>query len=244
MLELTDKVALISGAARGQGAAEARLFAQHGARVAVADIAEAPGRAVAAELGGAGAFVPLDCTSETSWERAVDAALDRFGRLDILVNNAGISAPGTIATTTLDEYLRLIMVNQVGVFLGMKAALRGLRVRGGAIVNIASVSGNRGTPAAFGYGATKWAVRGMTKSAAREFAPLGIRVNSVHPSVVDTEMVAEQLKTPWRQQVIDATPLGRIATVDDVAKTVLFLASDASSYYTGAEFVLDGGRLC
>jgi len=243
VLELTGKVALISGAARGQGAAEARLFAEHGARVVVTDILVDEGRRTAAELGTAGAFVEADCTSERAWNEAVAETLRRFGRLDILVNNAGISARGTVESTSLDEYLRFVMVNQVGVFLGMKAALPALKVQGGAIVNISSLTALKGSPKSLAYGATKWAVRGMTRSAALEFAPFGIRVNAILPTVVETEMVAEQLKTSWRQETIDATPLGRLATVDDIAKTVLFLVSDASSYYTGAEFVIDGGRM-
>lgn len=243
MLDLTGKVALISGGARGQGAAEARLFVSHGAKVVIGDIREAEGRGVAAELGEQCLFVVLDCTDQGAWENAVSTTLERFSRLDILVNNAGISEQGTIESTTLPDYMRTIMVNQVGVFLGMKAAFPALKVHGGAIINIASLTAMRGSPRSVAYGASKWAVRGMTKSAAREFAPYGIRVNSIHPTVVDTELVAEQLKTSWGQQVIDATPLGRIATVDDVAKTVLFLAGDGASYYTGADFVLDGGRL-
>jgi 3alpha(or 20beta)-hydroxysteroid dehydrogenase len=243
MPQLAGKVALISGSARGQGAVAARLFATEGARVMVTDVLEAEGRAVAAELGASGAFTALDCTSEPAWEVAVAETVKRFGRLDILVNNAGISLNGGVESTPLTDYLRLVMINQVGVFLGMKAALPALRVQGGAIVNISSVSGMHASPGAMAYGATKWAVRGMTKSAAREFAPYKIRVNSVHPSVIDTEMVTDQMRnSPWFQRVLDTTPLGRIGEAHEVANMVLFLASDASSYCTGAEFVIDGGR--
>jgi 3alpha(or 20beta)-hydroxysteroid dehydrogenase len=243
MPQLGGKVALISGSARGQGAAEARLFAAEGARVVVTDVREDEGRRLARELGAAGTFVALDCTSEAAWEQAVAETLKQFGRLDILVNNAGITLSGTVESTTLDDFLRVVMVNQVGVFLGMKAALSALKTQGGSIVNISSVSGMHASPGAHAYGASKWAVRGMTKSAAREFAPYGIRVNSVHASVVDTEMVTDLMNTPWLEQVLKTTPLGRVGQADEVAQLVLFLASEASSYCTGAEFVIDGGRM-
>lgn len=243
MAQLSGKVALISGSGRGQGAAEARLFAAEGARVMVSDILEPEGRQVAAELGASGAFVPLDTTSEAAWQQAVAETLRAFGRLDILVNNAGIFTGGNVETTPLDAYLRVVMVNQVGVFLGMKAALPALKVQGGAIVNISSGAGKRGSPSAFGYGATKWAVRGMTRSAAREFAPYGIRVNCVVPSVVDTEMVAALMQGPQVGTLLADTPMGRVGNVDEVAQLVLFLVSDASSYSTGADFLIDGGRL-
>jgi 3alpha(or 20beta)-hydroxysteroid dehydrogenase len=243
MPQLAGKVALISGSARGQGECEARLFVAEGARVMVSDVLEADGAKVAAELGDSGGFVPLDTTSEAGWDRAVAATLERFGRLDILVNNAGIFMPGSVATTSLSDFMRIVSVNQVGVFLGMKAALPALKAHGGAIVNISSVAGLHGSPNAMGYGATKWAVRGMTKSAALEFAPFGIRVNSVHPSVVETPMVAHLMETEGMKKMIAETPLGRAGTVDDVAAMVLFLASDASAYCTGGEFVIDGGRV-
>jgi 3alpha(or 20beta)-hydroxysteroid dehydrogenase len=243
MAQLTGKVALISGSARGQGAREAQLFVAEGARVMVSDVLEDEGRAVAAALGEAGAFVRLDTTKEADWSVAVAATVERFGRLDILVNNAGIAPNGTIESTTLDAYLQVVMINQVGVFLGMKHAFPALKQQGGAIVNISSVAGLHGSPSAFGYGATKWAVRGMTKSAALDWAKFGIRVNSVHPSFVETQMIAEFLAGPQLQRLIDTTPLGRIAQVDDIAKVVLFLASDASGYCTGTEVVVDGGRM-
>ena len=243
MPQLAGKVALISGSARGQGACEAQLFVAEGARVMVSDVLEAEGARLAAELGAAGAFVPLDTTSEPAWNRAVAATLERFGRLDILINNAGIFTPGSIASTSLDDYLRIVNVNQVGVFLGMKAALPALKAQGGSVVNISSVAGLHGSPSAFAYGATKWAVRGMTKSAALEFAPFGIRVNSVHPGVVETAMVADLMDTDGMRKMIAETPLGRAGQVEDVAQLVLFLASEASAYCTGAEFVIDGGRI-
>jgi len=243
MGQLDGKVALISGSARGQGAVEARLFVAEGARVMVSDVLEAAGARVAAELGDDAAFTRLDVTDQSSWERAVGATVDRFGRLDILVNNAGILAEGGIASTALADYLRVIMVNQVGVFLGMKAALPALRERGGSIVNISSVAALHGSAGAFAYGASKWAVRGMTKSAAIEFAKHGIRANSVHPSFLETDMTAAMMNTPAVEHMLETTPLGRIGKVEEVAQLVLFLASDASSYCTGQEFVIDGGRM-
>jgi 3alpha(or 20beta)-hydroxysteroid dehydrogenase len=243
MPQLDGKVAFISGAARGQGAAEARLFVTEGARVMLGDVLVDEGRKTAAALGPAAAFVAHDVTDEAAWQRAIDETVQRFGRLDILINNAGIFTGGSVESTSLDDYMRLVRINQVGVFLGMKAALPALKANGGgAIVNISSLAGMHGSPKAIGYGATKWAVRGMTKSAAREFAPYGIRVNSVHPSVVDTPMVAGMLQGDQVAQMLGDTPMGRVGTVDDVAKVVLFLVTDASGYCTGGEFLVDGGR--
>jgi 3alpha(or 20beta)-hydroxysteroid dehydrogenase len=229
MGQLDGKVALISGSARGQGAVEARLFVAEGARVMVTDVLETEGARVAGDLGNAGAFTRLDVTDQASWERAVAATTARFGSLDILINNAGILAEGGIETTTLADYLRVVMVNQVGCFLGMKAALPALRRHGSA--------------GAHAYGASKWAVRGMTKSAAIEFAKHGIRANSVHPSFLETEMTAGMMNTPAVEQMLETTPLGRVLKAGEVAQLVLFLASDASSYCTGHEFVIDGGRM-
>jgi len=243
MGQLDGKFALISGAARGQGATEAKLFAAEGARVMLTDVLEELGRRTAADLGAAAAFAPLDTRSEAAWEAAVSATLERFGRLDILVNNAGIITPmGSTEKTTLDEYMQVTMVNQIGVFLGMKVALRGLRVQGGSIINISSVAGLHACAGGVAYGATKWAVRGMTKTAAIEFAPYGIRVNSVHPGWVDTEMAAP-IVNPAIDKISAGVPLGRIARPEEVAKMVLFLASEASSYCTGSEFIIDGGRM-
>jgi 3alpha(or 20beta)-hydroxysteroid dehydrogenase len=243
MGQLEGKVALISGSARGQGAVEARLFVAQGARVMVSDLLEPEGARVAGELGAAGAFTRLDVTDQASWERTVGATVERFGKLDILVNNAGILAEGGIETTALADYMRVIMVNQVGCFLGMKAALPALRKQGGSIVNISSVAALHGSPGAHAYGASKWAVRGMTKSAALEFAKHGIRANSVHPTFLETDMTASMMNTPAVEQMLKSTPLGRILKADEVAQLVLFLASDASSYCTGHEFVIDGGRM-
>jgi 3alpha(or 20beta)-hydroxysteroid dehydrogenase len=241
---LDGKVALITGAARGQGAAEARLFVAEGARVAVADILDDAGKQLADELGDAALFVHHDVTREDDWERAVASVTSRFGRLDVLVNNAGVFAIAPLTTTSLDEYLRIVTINQVGTFLGMRAVAATMTEQGnGSIVNISSVAGMVGSPGSVAYTASKFAVRGMTKVAAIELAPFGIRVNSVHPGIIDTEML-HQLRT-GRTDVVarmaTRAPIGRPASADEVAPLVLFLASDESRYSTGSEFVVDGG---
>ena len=246
MIDLHGKVALVSGAARGQGAAEARLFASLGARVVVADLLEDEGRGVADELGEAGCFTRLDVTSNAEWERAVATTVDRFGQLDVLVNNAGIAPPGVGVEETPEALFRQVLeVNVLGVFLGMRAACPAMRAAGGgSIVNISSTAGFRGVNRAIPYSASKWAVRGMTKTAALDYGPYGIRVNSVHPGAIDTAMVGwDQLPEAARQSVVGDLPIARIGTVDEVARMVAFLASDASSYSTGAEFIVDGGSL-
>jgi 3alpha(or 20beta)-hydroxysteroid dehydrogenase len=246
---LDGKVALISGGARGMGAAHSRRFVAEGARVVLGDILDDDGTALAEELGTAARFVHLDVTRESDWADAVAACSSEFGRLDILVNNAGIGAGGSIADTLVDEYLRVIMVNQVGVYLGMQQAspLMG-ESGGGSIVNISSIDGIIGMGGASAYVASKFAVRGMTKCAAIELAPLGIRCNSVHPGFVDTPMLRGEAGDPAvaeaiSQQVAPLIPLGRLARPEELTEMVLFLASDGSSYCNGAEFVVDGGML-
>jgi 3alpha(or 20beta)-hydroxysteroid dehydrogenase len=236
---LEGKVALISGGAQGQGATEARRFVGEGARVVIGDILGEEGRKLAADLGEAACFVDLDVTKEDDWASAVGEAQQRFGQLDVLVNNAGVFMVAPMAGTSKDDFERLIAVNQVGVFLGMKAALSAMIPGGGgSIVNISSVEGIIALPGMFAYAATKFAVRGMTKAAALELAPAGVRVNSVHPGPVDTPML-QQFGAGLDFTPI--VPLGRPATAGEVAELVLFLASDESSYCTGAEFVVDGG---
>ena len=182
MGRLDGKVALISGAARGQGEAEARLFAAEGAKVVLADILDEEGTTVAKDIGDAAAYLHLDVTSEADWQAVVDKAIDRFGGIDVLVNNAGIFAINPLATTSLDEYRRIIEINQVGVFLGMKAVASHMAARAsGSIINISSVAGLQGSMGTISYTASKFAVRGMTKVVAKELAPFGVRVNSVHP---------------------------------------------------------------
>ncbi|MGH8991443.1 MAG: glucose 1-dehydrogenase [Acidimicrobiia bacterium] len=241
MGKLDGKVALITGGARGQGEAEARLFVELGARVAVADILEDEGRAVAADLGDEAMFVPLDVTSEAAWEKAVGSVTERFGGLQVLINNAGIVSFAPLLGTTLEDYRRVIDVNQVGVFLGMRAAAPAMRA-GGSIINISSIDGLVGMPFLTAYVASKFAVRGMTKCAAIELAGLGIRVNSIHPGAVDTPMVADMLGAAGALDMfLPKIPLGRLAESADVAHLAAFLASDESSYCTGSEFVVDGG---
>ena len=244
MGKLDGKVALISGGARGQGAAEARLFADLGARVAVSDVLEEEGRVVAKELGDAGLGVPLDVTDEAAWEEGVAAVVERFGRLDVLINNAGVALFAPMVQTTLEDYRRVIDINQVGVFLGMKSAVPAMsQSGGGSIVNISSIEGLIGTPGLIAYGASKFAVRGMTKVAALELAPYGIRVNSIHPGAIETPMLEDPVLVALDgvKILLDRTAMGRIGQSEEVARMAAFLASDASSYSTGAEFVVDGG---
>lgn len=242
---LDGKVALISGAARGMGAEEARLFAAEGARVVIGDVLDAELKDLATELGDAALAVSLDVTDEDAWLAAVAATRDAFGRLDVLVNNAGIlGIPLPLAMTPVEQYRRVIEVNQVGVFLGMKSVVGAMAESGGgSIINISSIDGLLGQTAMIPYVSSKFAVRGMTKTAAQELGMLGIRVNSVHPGYIDTYMLSPEnvgidLKTMYH---FENVPAGRVGRPDDVAKVVLFLASDDSAYCTGSEFVVDGG---
>ncbi len=240
MGRLDDKVALITGGARGQGAAEAALFTREGATVVITDVIDDVGEATAAELGDAVTYLHHDVTGEDEWEAVVARVLDEHGRIDVLVNNAGIFLHGGAFDTGLDDWNRVIAVNQTGVFLGVKAVGPAMRDRGaGSIVNISSVAGLGGTPMAHAYGASKWAVRGMTKSAARELAAHHVRVNSVHPGFIETPMMHELGATA--ELLATHVPMGRVASADEVATLVLFLASDESAYCTGHEFVIDGG---
>jgi 3alpha(or 20beta)-hydroxysteroid dehydrogenase len=231
-------VALITGAARGQGEAHARRFIAEGAAIVIADVLDAEGEALAKELGEAARYTHLDVTSEDAWTSVVG----ELDTLHVLVNNAGIlGAFAQLEKLSVEDYMRTVMVNQVGPFLGMKHVVRPMVASGGgSIVNISSIGGIRGIPYALGYTATKWAVRGMTKSAAMELGRKGIRVNSVHPGGVATEMtraVGDTGESKFYQRL----PIPRIGTPEDIANLVLFLASDESSYCTGAEFVIDGG---
>ena len=245
MGRLDGKVALITGAARGQGEAEARLFAAEGARVVLGDVLDDEGEVIAKELGERAAYLHHDVTSEADWDAIVNATIARFGRVDVLVNNAGVFRLQGITTTSLDEYMRIVTINQVGTFLGMKAVATPMIGQGsGSIVNISSIAGLSGSPGTVAYTASKFAVRGMTKVAAVELAPFGVRVNSVHPGFIDTAMLRDDvgLADPaLRQAARERIPNGRLAAAEDVAKLVLYLASDDSAYSTGSEFVVDGG---
>ena len=242
MGKLDGRVALITGGARGQGAAEATLFAAEGATVFLTDVLDDEGEKTAAACGGV--YLHHDVTSESRWEDVVQAILKDHGRLDILVNNAGIFKLGSVVTTTLEDYRQVIEINQVGVFLGMRAVAKPMIERGsGAIVNISSVAGMQGSPGAIAYGASKWAVRGMTKSAATELGRYGIRVNSIHPGIIETPMLHQipAFESGNAERWVRRIPAGRVAEAHEVAKLALFLASDESSYSSGAEFIIDGG---
>jgi 3alpha(or 20beta)-hydroxysteroid dehydrogenase len=239
---LADKVALITGGSRGMGAAEARLFVEHGAQVAIADVLDAEGEVLAKELGPSARYIHLDVTDEQSWAACVDDVVQSFGALDVLVNNAGIASLAPIVDTTTEEYLRVVGVNQLGVFLGIRTAIPAMTTAARAsIVNISSIEGIAGSPATIAYSASKFAVRGMTKVAAIELAPLGIRVNSIHPGGVRTPMLDPIGGVNLAARVEPLIPMKRLATSDEIAFLALFLASDESSYCTGSEFVADGG---
>ena len=245
-MRLEGKVALISGGARGQGEAEGRLFVSEGAKVVLADILDAEGEAVAADIregGGDASYVHLDVVSEDNWRAAVEFTLETYGRLDILINNAAIYSRTSIVDTDLEEWRRIMEINSTGVFLGTKHAVPAMqRSGGGSIINISSTAGLVGSARGSAYGASKGSVRLFTKYTAIQHAADSIRANSIHPGPIDTEMIAENLSTPdGRAESESRVPLQRIGTVMDVAYGALFLASDDSSYMTGAELVIDGG---
>ena len=245
-IRLQGKVALISGAARGMGAVEARMFAAEGAAVILADLLDERGQAVAEEItesGGQAAYVHLDVIDEAAWQGAVQTATDEFGKLDVLVNNAGIVRTEQVVETTDRIWEDVMSVNARGVFLGAKAVIPAMRAAGGgSIVNISSIAGLVGTNLSAAYHASKGAVRIFTKAAAIQYAPFNIRVNSVHPGMIATDMV----DTPGVGDVFDqrvaATPMRRIGRPEEIAYGVLYLASDESSFVTGSELVIDGGR--
>jgi 3alpha(or 20beta)-hydroxysteroid dehydrogenase len=241
MGRLDGKVAIVTGGARGQGEAEVRLFAAEGAKVVVSDVLVDAGKELAASIGDAVVFLRHDVSREDDWEAAINLATERFGGLDVLVNNAGILHNATIAKHTLADYERIVSVNQVGVFLGIRAAIDPMTQRGGgSIVNTSSGAGLRATKYCFAYAATKYAVTGMTASAALELARYQIRVNSIHPGLIDTPMVASD-EPDANAKIVRATPMRRAGQPDEIARVALFLASDESSYMTGAHVTVDGG---
>ncbi|MFD9725653.1 SDR family NAD(P)-dependent oxidoreductase [Streptomyces sp. NPDC059072] len=237
-ISLEGKVVLVTGAGRGQGAAEARLFAEAGARVVVTDVREEEGREVAASLGDQGLYVRHDVTDAESWAGVVEAAVAAFGTVSALVNNAALWRTAHVEKQSPEEFETLLRVNLLGPFLGIQAVAPVLRAGGGgSIVNISSTAGLVGIPGHAAYGSTKFGLRGLTRSAALDLAGDRIRVNSVHPGAIDTPMVAQAVAgRDWSH-----VPLGRMGRPEEVGELVLFLCSDASSYVTGTEFTVDGG---
>jgi 3(or 17)beta-hydroxysteroid dehydrogenase len=248
-MRVADKCALVTGAASGMGAATARLLAREGAKVAVADMLEAEGRAVVAEItaaGGTAMFLKLDVTEEPQWEAAVGAVVDAWGRLDVLVNNAGISGSATNDLYDTGLWDRIMAVNARGCFLGVKYAVAAMRRGGGgSIVNLSSISGVVGQERIHcAYNASKAAVRLLTKSVAVQEGAAGIRVNSIHPGLMPPMRTSGATADPvFRAKMLGHVPLGRSGEVDEVAYAILFLASDESSYMTGSEMHVDGGYL-
>lgn len=241
MGELDGKVALVTGGARGQGAAEARIFAREGATVVITDVLDEAGEQTAGELGCE--FHHLDVTSEAEWESVVADIVARHGRLDVLMNNAGIFKPAQLLNTSTEMWNQTVAINQTGVFLGMRTVAKAMVAagNGGSIINTSSIAGLEGGFGATAYGATKWAVTGMTRTVAKELGKHGIRVNSIHPGAIVTDMITNMLEGGRDEKMIARQPLKRLGTPDDIAEMALFLASDRSSYCTGQQFTVDGG---
>ena len=242
---LAGKVAIVTGGAQGQGEGEARRFVAEGASVVIADINDELGESVAASLGPAARFVHLDVTDAAQWAAAVAVAEEAFGSVSVLVNNAGVLVFGPLQTLTAEEMQQSLDINLMGPFHGMKAVYKSMKAAGGgSIVNISSFGGMTGLPMLGAYVAAKFAVRGLTKTAAIDFARANIRVNSVHPGGVDTPMTRNPDGSSTDDAPFNQTlPIKRHARIDEIASMVLFLASDESSYCTGSEFVVDGGAL-
>jgi 3alpha(or 20beta)-hydroxysteroid dehydrogenase len=241
---LEGKVAIITGSAGGIGAATARRLAEEGALLLLTNADADGARALAQELGDPATSRAHDVTSEADWQAVVSSALQTHGRIDILLNNAGVFLAARLADTSLEDFRRVLDVNVVGVFLGMRAVAGAMsEQRAGSIINVSSVAGLTGSPYLTAYAASKWAVRGMTKVVARELAQFDVRVNSLHPGQIDTDMNARQReKTPELiDKLIRGIPLRRIGTPEEIAHAVVYLASDESVYATGSELVVDGG---
>lgn len=240
MGELDGRVALVTGGARGQGAAEARIFAENGARVVITDVLDDAGEKTAGSLGCD--YLHLDVTSEEGWEAVVADVIGRHGRLDVLMNNAGIFQPAQLLNTSTELWNRTVAINQTGVFLGMRTTIKAMIAaeNGGSIINTSSIAGLEGGFGATAYVATKWAVTGMTKTVAKEVGKHGIRVNSIHPGVIVTDMIADMVSGN-EEKLASRQPIRRLGTPTDIAEMALFLASDRSSYCTGQAFTVDGG---
>lgn len=240
MTKLLDKVAIVTGGARGMGESHVRRFVEEGAKVVFTDINEEVGEKLAAELGDNALFVKHDVTDEAGWQEVVEKTEAAFGPVNVLVNNAGISMSKSIFDMSVEDYKKIIDINQVSVFIGIKAVLPSMqKAEGGSIVNISSMNGIVG--GAVGYTDSKFAVRGLTKAAALQVGHLGIRVNSVHPGVIETPMVTEGDAVEQIKEFAKHIPMRRMAQSEEVTNMVLFLASEDSSYSTGSEFIIDGG---
>jgi 3alpha(or 20beta)-hydroxysteroid dehydrogenase len=242
---LEGKVALVTGAAGGIGAAAARRMAQEGAQLVLTDADEQGAQRVAEELGdGRAEALGHDVTSEQRWEEVVAHALDAHGRIDVLLNNAGVFLAAPLTDTLVEDFRRVIDINVTGVFLGMRTVTPAMiEQSAGSVINLSSVAGLMGSPFLMAYAASKWAVRGMSKVAAKELAQFGVRVNSLHPGQIDTDMNTRQReRTPELiDKLIRGIPLRRIGTPEEVADAIVYLASDESVYVTGSELVIDGG---
>lgn len=243
MQRLEGKVAIVTGGARGMGEATVRLFVEHGARVVIADIADEQGIALADELGDAAVFCHMDVTSEEAWDGAV-AAAQAMGPLNVLVNNAGIVHMASILDTSREDFMRVVEINQLSTFLGVRAVIEPMKAAGGgSIINISSIDGLHSCSGLGAYSASKWAVRGFTKAAAIELGQYGIRVNSVHPGGIFTEMGGKGVisEEELNNSLYRDFPIPRTGQPEEVAYVTLFLATDEASYSTGSEFVADGG---
>lgn len=240
---LSGKVALVTGGARGLGEATVRLFVENGARVLIGDVLEEEGRALANELGDAAAFVSMDVGEEADWHRAIEGA-QTFGPLNVLVNNAAVVLLAALTETTNEDYMRVFRVNQLGTFLGMRSVVEPMKAAGGgSIINVSSIDGLHSAAGLAAYSSSKWAVRGLTKNAAIELGPYGIRVNSVHPGGMYTAMGGKGnlSEEDLNRTVYARFPIPRVGQPEEVAQVIVFLATDEGSYCTGSEFVADGG---
>jgi len=239
---LSGRVAIITGGAKGQGKAEARLFARNGCNVVLTDV-DNSGEKVAADIGGSAKFISHDVSNRDDWIRVIEQTTNHFGEVDILVNNAAIFTANPIQETSAEQFEQHYRINQLGAFLGMQAVIPQMRKRKrGSIINISSVGGLRGWPGEFSYCTTKWALRGMTRCAAADLGAFGIRVNSVHPGPINTTML-EDISGAEKSKFTSMVPLDRFGNPEEVAELVLFLASDRASYINGAEIAVDGGMV-
>ncbi|RXK17504.1 glucose 1-dehydrogenase [Macrococcus sp. DPC7161] len=240
MERLKDKVIIITGAAQGMGKVHAEKILAEGAKVVITDINEELGQTVAKELGDQVLFIKQDVSSEADWKNVVETTMSKFGRIDVLVNNAGITYNKKMSDVSLDDYMKIVNINQVSVFLGMKYVSEIMKEqKNGSIINISSMNGLVG--GAIGYTDTKFAVRGMTKAAAHELSPFNIKVNSVHPGVIHTPMLEQPGVKEAVEKFKETIPMRRVAQAEEVSNLIIFLASDEASYSTGSEFVIDGG---